>query len=52
LGKHALGSIFADAEERVATRRLTWTLIHVPEARTMLSELTRLRDVFVAEEEG
>jgi hypothetical protein len=52
LGNHDLGSIFADAEERDATRRLTWTLIHVPEARTMLSELTRLRDVFVAEEEG
>jgi hypothetical protein len=52
LGNHDLGSIFADAEEREATRRLTWTLIHVPEARAMLSELTRLRDVFVAEEEG
>jgi hypothetical protein len=52
LGNHDLGSIFAGAEEREATRRLTWTLIHVPEARTMLSELTRLRDVFVVEEEG
>jgi hypothetical protein len=52
LGNHDLGSIFADAEEREATRRLTWTLIHVPEARAMLSGLTRLRDVFVAEEEG
>ena len=52
LGNHDLGSIFADAEEREATRRLTWTLIHVPEARAMLSELTSLRDAFVAEEEG
>ena len=52
LGNHDLGSIFADAEEREATRRLTWTLVHVPEARAMLSELTRLRDAFVAEGEG
>jgi hypothetical protein len=52
LGNHDLGSIFADAEERESTRRLTWTLIHVPEARAMLSELTRLRDAFVAAEEG
>jgi hypothetical protein len=52
LGKHDLGSIFADAEERESTRRLTWTLIHLPEARAMLSELTRLRNAFVAEEEG
>ena len=52
LGKHDLGSIFADAEERESTRRLTWTLIHDPEARAMLSELTRLRDAFVAEEQG
>lgn len=52
LGKHDLGSIFVDAEEREATRRLTWTLIHDPEARAMLSELTRLRDAFVAEEQG
>jgi hypothetical protein len=46
LGNHDLGSIFADAEEREATRRLTWTLIHDPEARAMLSKLTRLRDAF------
>ena len=52
LGNHDLGSIFADAEERESTRRLTWTLIHVPEARAMLSELTSLRDAFVAAEEG
>jgi hypothetical protein len=44
LGNHDLGSVFADAEEREATRRLTWTLIHDPEARAVLSELTRLRD--------
>ena len=52
LGKHDLGSIFADAEEREATRRLTWTLIHDREARALLSGLTKHRDVFVAEEEG
>jgi hypothetical protein len=46
LGNRDLGSIFADAEEREATRRLTWTLIHDPEARAVLSELTRLRDAF------
>jgi hypothetical protein len=49
LGNHDLGSIFAGADEREATRRLTWTLIHLPEARAMLSSLTRLRDAFVAE---
>ena len=49
LGRPELGSIFADAEEREATRRLTWTLIHLPEGRAMLSELTRRRDAYVAE---
>jgi hypothetical protein len=52
LGNHDLGSVFEDAEEREATRRLTWTLTHLPEAREMLSELTRRRDAFVAEEGG
>jgi hypothetical protein len=47
-----LSSIFADADEREAKRRLTWTLIHMPEARAMLSELTRRRDAFVAEGES
>jgi hypothetical protein len=48
LGKHdLLGSIFEDAEEREATRRLTWTLTYEPDARAMLSELTRRRDLYV-----
>ena len=50
LGNRDLGSIFVDAEEREATRRLTWTLIHNRGARVMLSELTRRRDAFVREE--
>ena len=50
LGNHDLGSAFEDAEEREATRRMTWTLIHNPDARVMLSELTRRRDTFVAAE--
>lgn len=51
-GDHDLGSVFVDADEREQTRRLTWTLIHVPAARALLSELTRRRDAFVVEEEG
>jgi hypothetical protein len=51
LGKTDLGSVFVDAEEREAARRLTWTLIHDPEARAMLSELTRRRDAFFRAEE-
>jgi hypothetical protein len=43
-------AIFLDDEEREGTRRLTWTLIHNPDARAMLSELTRRRDAFVKEE--
>jgi len=39
---------FSDAEERDATRRLTWALIHDADARGMLSELTRRRDAFFA----
>lgn len=50
LGNHELGSIFEDAEEREATRRMTWTLIHNPDARAMLSQITRRRDAFVAAE--
>ena len=48
LGNHDLGSIFGDAEEREATRRLTWTLTYERAARAMLSELTSRRDRFVA----
>ena len=43
------GSIFIDAEERDGVRRLTWTLVNDPDARAMLSELTRRRDSFVAD---
>lgn len=52
LGKHELGSVFVDADEREATRRLTWTLIHDPDAQAMLSELTRRRDAFLAKPGG
>ncbi len=52
LGKHELGSVFVDAAEREATRRLTWTLIHDPDAQAMLSELTRRRDAFLAKPGG
>ena len=52
LGRYDLGSIFVDAEEREATRRMTWALIHNPDARVMLGELTRRRDAFVVAERG
>jgi hypothetical protein len=42
--------VFADADERETTRRMTWALIHDPGVLAMLSELTRRRDAFVAEE--
>ena len=48
LGRHDLGSICEDAEEREATKHFTWTLIHNPDALAMLSELTRRRDAYVA----
>ncbi len=44
------GSVFLDAEEREATRHLTWTLINDPEAASLLSEVTRRRDAFLARE--
>jgi len=43
-------AIFEDAGEREAVRRLTWTLIHNPDATAMFSELTQRRDAFVADE--
>ncbi len=52
IGDPDLGSIFTDAEERQATRRLVYALINVPEARAMLSEITRRRDDFVDAEGG
>lgn len=45
------GSIFADAEEREATRRMTWLLTYDPEAMRQLSELLRRRDAFAADQE-
>jgi hypothetical protein len=47
LGNHDIGSVFEDAEERERVRRMTWTLMHDPEARRMLSEITLRRDAFV-----
>ena len=47
---HMPTAIFLDADEREATRRLTWTLIHNSDVRVMLSEVTRRRDAFVREE--
>jgi hypothetical protein len=44
-------TIAGEINEGEATRCMTWTLIHNPDARAMLSELTRGRDAFVAEEE-
>ena len=52
LGRHDLGSVFEDAEERERVRRLTWALMHYPKARGLLSEITRRRDAFVAAEGG
>ncbi len=52
LGNRDLGSVFVNTEEREATRRLTWTLIHNVDAWAMLSELTRRRDAFVRAEYG
>ena len=49
LGKHDLGSIFEDAGERERVRRLTRTLMHDPDARRMLSDLSLRRDAFAAE---
>jgi hypothetical protein len=43
-------ALFLDAEERETTRRITWTLANNPDARAVLSELTRRRDAFVAAE--
>jgi hypothetical protein len=50
LGQHELVSVFHDSDEREATRRMPWTLIHNPAARAMLSGLTRRREAFLAEE--
>jgi hypothetical protein len=43
-------SIFVDDEERERVRRLSWTLLHNPDARALLSEITTRRDAFVKEE--
>jgi hypothetical protein len=47
---HQPSALFVDAAEREAVRRLTWTLINNCDAQAMLSELTRRRDAFVADE--
>lgn len=52
LGQHEFGSVFVDTDEREATRCLTWTLMNDPKARALLSDLTRRRDAFVADEDG
>jgi hypothetical protein len=44
----ALGSIIEGFEERGATRRLTWALIHDPETMCLLSDLLGRRDAYVA----
>lgn len=44
------GSVFVDSAEREDVRRLTWTLLNDSRATAMLSDLTRRRDAFVAEE--
>jgi hypothetical protein len=47
---HQPSALFVDAAEREAVRRLTWTLINNCDVQAMLSELTRRRDAFVADE--
>ncbi len=47
IGNTDLGSVFADREERERVRRMTYVLLHVPEARAALCEITRRRDEFV-----
>lgn len=49
-GPHKLFALFGDAGERERVRRMAWALMHVPEARALLSELTRRRDAFVTTE--
>jgi hypothetical protein len=46
MGDPDLGSIFTDAAERERTRRMTYVLLHVPEAQAMLREITSRRDAF------
>lgn len=52
MGDTDLGSVFVDAAERQATRRMVYVLTHVPEARAMLAFVTRRRDSFAAAEGG
>ena len=47
---HKPFALFLDAEEREATRRLTWTLINNPVAREMLCKITKSRDEFVQDD--
>jgi hypothetical protein len=45
-------ALYEDAQERERVRRLVWALACDPEARRLLSELTRRRDAFAAAEGG
>jgi hypothetical protein len=51
MGDPDLGSVFVDAEERERVRRMVYVLTRVPEARALLREITRRRDLF-ADAEG
>ncbi len=51
IGNTDLGSVFSGREERERVRRMTYVLLHVPEARAALCEITRRRDEFVDVEE-
>jgi hypothetical protein len=43
--------VFVDDEERVLSRSLAWLLVHHPDARAMLAEITRRRGAFARVEE-
>jgi hypothetical protein len=47
---HRATAIFTDNKEREDTRRLAWLLIHDPDARELLREITNRRDAFLREE--
>jgi hypothetical protein len=52
MGDPDLGSVFVDADERQATRRMVYVLTRVPEAQALLREITRRRDEFADAEGG
>ena len=50
---HGLGeSVFLSSEEKDATRRMTYALLHDAESRAILSALTRRREALAAAEGG